>query len=45
MVSNSSKKYEKYNEKKNGDSMLCNGVTRENARACACARFFIKCLK
>ena len=32
-------------EKKNGDSMFCNGVTRENARACAFARFFIKCLK
>ena len=32
-------------EKKKGDSMLCNGVTRENARASVCARFFIKCLK
>ena len=46
MVSNSLKKYKKYHErKKNGDSMFCNGVTRENARACAYARFFIKCLK
>ena len=46
MVSNCSKKYEKYHERKqNGNSMLCNGVTRENARGCACARFFIKCLK
>ena len=46
MVSNSSKKYEKYHErKKNGDSMFCNVVTRENARACSYARFFIKCLK
>ena len=33
MVSNSLKKYKKYHEsKKNGDSMFCNGVTRENAR-------------
>ena len=46
MVSNSLKKYEKYHErKKNGDSMFCNGVTRENARACSYARIFIKCLK
>ena len=46
MVSNYLKKYGKYHErKKNGNSMLCYGVTRENARACACARFFIKCLK
>ena len=30
-------------EKKNGDSMFCNGVTRENARACSYARFCIKC--
>ena len=45
MVSNSLKKYEKYHErKKNGDSMFCNGVTRENARACSYARFCIKCL-
>ena len=34
-------------KEKNGDSMLCNSFTRENenARACACARFFIKCLE
>ena len=25
--------------------MLQNIITRENARACACARFFAKCLK
>ena len=46
MESNSLKKYEKYHErKKNGDSMFFNGVTRENARACSYARFFIKMLK
>ena len=41
MVSNPSRKYEKYHErKKNGDSVLSNGVTRENARA-----IFYKMLK
>ena len=28
-----------------GDSMLEDAITRENARACACARFFCKLLK
>ena len=32
-------------QRKIGDSLLQNARTRENARACACARFFIKCLK
>ena len=32
-------------KEKKCDSMLCNSFTRENARACACARFFIKCLE
>ena len=32
-------------KEKNGESMLCNTFTRENARACVCARFFIKCLE
>ena len=46
MVSNSLKKYKKYHErKKNGDSMFCNGVTRENARACAVRAIFYKMLK
>ena len=31
--------------KKFGDFMLQNAITRENARACACASFFAKCLK
>ena len=42
MVSNSLNKYEKCHEKKKGDSILCNGVTRENARVCA---IFYKMLK
>ena len=32
-------------QRKFGDSTLQNASTRENARACACARFFAKCLK
>ena len=32
-------------KEKKGNSMLCKSFTRENARACACARFFIKCLE
>ena len=46
MVSNSLKKYNKYHErKKNGDFMFCNGVTRENARACCLRAIFYKMLK
>ena len=32
-------------QRKFGDFMLQNTITRENARACACARFFCKMLK
>ena len=34
-----------WRNKKFADFMLQNNITRENARACACASFFAKCLK
>ena len=46
MVSNCSKKYEKYHDRKKMAILCCVIVfTRENARACTCARFFYKMLK